>query len=129
MKNLNRNLNVLICICLTVLSLHCTTKISLKEFDQKQWVTDSISCNGYRAKHYQKILDSKQYLQGKSKKEIQHFFGKPNIQKNDLYYFIESGVQCLDYIDKDGYDTIETASVILEFDLDNRVQNIRKIVP
>lgn len=103
--------------------------ISVPGFDSKLWREDSISCNGYRAKVADSLIEYKRAIQGKSKEAIKTFLGSPNVEYSSYRYFIENGVQCLGYVTKNGYDSLETASIVLDFDDKNIVSDVRKITP
>ncbi len=103
--------------------------ISIPGFDNKLWQEDSISCNGYRTKVAEKLIEHRKEMQGKSKEEIKTFLGSPNVEYSSYRYFIEKGVQCLGYVTKSGYDSLETTSIILDFDDKSKVSDVRKITP
>jgi hypothetical protein len=106
-----------------------TQDISIADFDSKLWKDDSISCNGYRAKVANKLIENKKAIQGKSKDDIRKFLGSPNVEYNSYRYFIAKGVQCLGYVNKSGYDSLETSSILIDFDDRNKVKDVGKIVP
>lgn len=104
-------------------------EIFIPGFDNQLWQKDSISCNGYRIKVAEKLIKYKKQIHGKSKEEIKIFLGSPNVEYSSYRYFIEKGVQCLGYVNKSGYDSLETTSIILDFDVKNKVSNLRRITP
>lgn len=104
-------------------------RISIPGFDGKLWKEDSIACNGYRAKIANVLLENRGLIQGKSKEEVKTFLGSPNVEYSSFRYFTEKGVQCLGYINKSGFDSLETASIVVDFDNQNKVKDVGKIVP
>lgn len=132
MKKPSRTLTV---IGIAVIIVACSNfknkneNIFIPGFDGKLWKEDSIACNGYRAKVAKVLLENKSLIQGKSKEEIKTFLGSPNVEYGSYRYFTEKGVQCLGYINKSGYDSLETSSILIDFDNRNKVKEVGKIVP
>jgi hypothetical protein len=97
--------------------------IKIFDFDSKLWKEDSLACNGVRAEMAKIVIANEHILYGKSQKEIQMILGYPNVVYGSSYrYFIEKGIQCSEYVTKKGYDSLETTSIIINFDKYNNVQ-------
>ena len=130
-----QNKKILVALGIVVIVVACVNfksnnqDISIPDFESKLWKGDSISCNGYRAKVADKLIENKKVMQGKSKEDIERFLGSPNVEYSSYRYFIEKGVQCLGYVTKSGYDSLETASIVIDFDDKNKVKDVGKIVP
>jgi predicted methyltransferase len=126
---------ILVAFGIAVVIIACTNfknkniEILIPDFDSRLWKEDSISCNGYRSKVANTLIENKKLIQGKSKEEIKTFLGSPNVEYSSYRYFIEKGVQCLGHINKNGYDSLETASIVIDFDTQNKVKDVGNIVP
>lgn len=107
-------------------------KITISDFDNDKWKEDSIACNGYRQEVSKKLIENKETLVLKESQSIIQFLGTPNATYNDektYRYFVEKGVQCLGYTNQSGYDTLETMSIMVDFDAQKKVEDVRLIVP
>jgi hypothetical protein len=107
-------------------------EITVKGFDKEIWKQDSIGCLQKRKELYKILLSNKERLLNKKKSEIESLLGIPNVIRHNkqMYrYFVEKGVQCLGHINKYGYDSLETKSLIVNFNADSTVQKVYEIVP
>ena len=102
-------------------------KIFISGFNSGKWRNDSIACIGDRGKMVGQIIDNKKELKGKNKNDIILFLGHPNVEARSYRFFVEKGVQCMGYVTKKGFDSLETASLVLDFDKKDIVKNVRMI--
>ena len=107
-------------------------KITIPGFDNDKWKEDSIACNGYRQEVSKKLVENKDKLVRKQSETVRQLLGTPNATYNNektYRYFVEKGVQCLGHINQSGYDTLETMSIMIDFDIQKKVEDVRLIVP
>lgn len=119
----------LLVILLIACSATTTEEVVIPGFDSQLWKKDSVSCNGYRKVVSDSLLKYKKRLLGKSREEIISILGSPNVEHEYYRYFIEKGVQCMVNVTKEGYDSLETASIMLDFNRRDKLSDIRKIIP
>jgi hypothetical protein len=100
-----------------------------RKIDSDKWKNDTLGCKGDRLSILDSVTNNKSLIEKLNKDEIERIFGNPNINKNNSYrYFLEQGVQCL-YVNNLGYDSVEVYSLIIDFNIINKVDDVRLVVP
>lgn len=126
-------INFIFYLLLLLQIMSCCSEKIIKSSDSSIWINDSISCLDKRKSIYYKIIEKKKVLYGKTKKNIEKYFGIPNIQQktNDVeqyFYFVEKGQQCF-YSNKNGYDTLNVEVLFFFFDKNGKVINVGGMKP
>jgi hypothetical protein len=120
-------------VLIILLTNSCCRKPLISNDDRDLWRKDSIACNNSRDNLYRVILKKKEFFIGESRKEIEKYFGSPNVEQasdstKKYYYFVEKGPQCL-YTDKNGYDSLSVEVLFIFFDKADKVKLIGGMRP
>ncbi|BDD04252.1 hypothetical protein [Aureibacter tunicatorum] len=85
--------NLLILICVGTMLFSCQGGIDLKGFDSASWKGDRHGCEAYRSSIYKDIVEQREQVLGKTIREVNGYFGNPNItelaRKDQKYYLYQ----------------------------------------
>lgn len=129
-------MNKIIPIALMLIILvGCNDKeVVLRNFSSDSWQADSLGCANYRKKTYENLIDQKDVIIGLTESKIVELLGLPNLSKQvdgsiHMFYYIETGFQCIDSVEKTPDRLAETPVIFLYLNSDKEVNKIGVMMP